>query len=159
MDLVGYLETLPKDALSRLYSSPWTSQAVLRGLPPLGKLYTLRMLFLEVSKPLNEDLHKDTWLLSLELASIEGIVKKDLANNSRLLLSLLLPTHEESASRFDPIGNLLLQQPLPNTVLESWPKPEGIPKHRVAIQKLKRLQILQEGPKRLAAPLPYNIIV
>lgn len=48
MDLVGYLETLPQEALSRLYSSPWTSQAVLRGLPPLGKLYTLRMLYLEV---------------------------------------------------------------------------------------------------------------
>ena len=48
MDLVGYLETLPREALSRLYSSPWTSQAVLRGLPPLAKLYTLRMMFLEV---------------------------------------------------------------------------------------------------------------
>ena len=48
MDLVGYLETLPKAAVSSLYTSPWTCQAVLRGLPPLAKLYALRMVFLEV---------------------------------------------------------------------------------------------------------------
>ena len=48
MDLVGYLETLPKAAVSSLYTSPWTCQAVLRGLPPLAKLYALRMVYLEV---------------------------------------------------------------------------------------------------------------
>ena len=48
MDLVGYLETLPQEAVARLYTSSWTCQAVLRGLPPLAKLYGLRMVFLEV---------------------------------------------------------------------------------------------------------------
>ena len=49
MDLVGYLETLPQAALARLYTSTWTCKAVFRGLPPLGKLYALRLLFLDVS--------------------------------------------------------------------------------------------------------------
>ena len=46
---MGYLETLPQAALARLYTSIWTCKAVFRGLPPLGKLYALRLLFLDVS--------------------------------------------------------------------------------------------------------------
>ena len=49
MDLVGYLEALPRVAISRLYTSPWTCQAVLRGLPPIAKLYVLRMVPIEVN--------------------------------------------------------------------------------------------------------------
>ena len=49
MDLVSYLETLPQTAVKQLYTSSWTCQAVLKGLPPLAKLYALRMTFLEVS--------------------------------------------------------------------------------------------------------------
>lgn len=45
MDFVTYLEALPPISISKLYSSEWTCQAVLRGLPPLAKQYVVRMLW------------------------------------------------------------------------------------------------------------------
>ncbi|GBG87119.1 hypothetical protein CBR_g44575 [Chara braunii] len=47
MDFMDYLASLPAGKLDGLYESLWTCQAVLRSLPPLGKLYVLRLLHVE----------------------------------------------------------------------------------------------------------------
>ena len=41
-----------------------------------------------------------------------------------------------------------MQYPVANTLVESWPAPQGIGKHRAALQKMRRLQILHSGPSR-----------
>ena len=48
MDFVSWLEGLPQETASQLYTSHWACQAVLRGLPPIAKQYVLRLLFLDV---------------------------------------------------------------------------------------------------------------
>eukprot|EP00884_Botryococcus_braunii_P023136 jgi/Botrbrau1/9506/Bobra.0252s0121.1 len=47
LDFVAYLEALPPVSISKLYSSHWTCQAVLRGLPPLAKQYVMRLLWID----------------------------------------------------------------------------------------------------------------
>lgn len=54
MDFVKYLESLSPVSLSKLYSSHWTCQAVLRGLPPLAKQYVMRMLWVDGPIPESE---------------------------------------------------------------------------------------------------------
>ena len=41
-----------------------------------------------------------------------------------------------------------MQYPVANALVESWPGPQGIGKHRAALQKMRRLQILHQGPSR-----------
>ncbi|CAG9463843.1 unnamed protein product [Pedinophyceae sp. YPF-701] len=43
VDFNAFLEQLPAAQLERLYASRWTSQAVLRSLPPLAKQYVIRL--------------------------------------------------------------------------------------------------------------------
>ena len=51
MDFVSWLEGLPGITMEKLYASHWACQAALRGLPPLAKLYVLRLLYLESPVP------------------------------------------------------------------------------------------------------------
>ena len=41
--LLNYFASLPRAALDRLYSDGWTCQGLLRALPPLARLYALRL--------------------------------------------------------------------------------------------------------------------
>ncbi len=47
MNLITYLESLPPERLAQLYESSWTCQAVLRSLPPIAKLYVMRLLLVQ----------------------------------------------------------------------------------------------------------------
>ena len=44
MNVVSYLQNLTPAALEQLYANQWTTQAVLRALPPLSRLYIMRLL-------------------------------------------------------------------------------------------------------------------
>ena len=54
MDLAKFLEALPRASLSALYASPAACAAVLRGLPPLARLYVARQAHLEGGAPEGE---------------------------------------------------------------------------------------------------------
>lgn len=68
LNLVTYLEELPPIKLSKIYTSQWTCQAVLRSLPPLAKQYVLRLLFVSTAAPESEPSHLLPLGLSLALA-------------------------------------------------------------------------------------------
>lgn len=48
-DFMGMVANLPAAKVDTLYESHWTCQAVFRSLPPLAKMYVLRLLYLEVA--------------------------------------------------------------------------------------------------------------
>ena len=65
MDFVSWLEGLPQETASQLYTSHWACQAVLRGLPPIAKQYVLRLLFLDVPVPASARLSCTTNTIAL----------------------------------------------------------------------------------------------
>jgi transcription initiation factor TFIIH subunit 4 len=57
--LLGFLSGLPPRQMDRLYASPWACLAVLRALPPLGKHYAMRLLYIEAGVPMSD---VDAWI-------------------------------------------------------------------------------------------------
>ena len=57
--LLGFLSGLPPRQMDRLYRSPWACLAVLRALPPLGKHYAMRLLYVEDGVPVAD---MDQWV-------------------------------------------------------------------------------------------------
>ncbi|KAL6043815.1 RNA polymerase II transcription factor B 52 kDa subunit [Balamuthia mandrillaris] len=47
MNVFDYVSKLPQETLDKLYTDPWTCQAIFRSVPPLGKQFVLRLLFLD----------------------------------------------------------------------------------------------------------------
>jgi transcription initiation factor TFIIH subunit 4 len=57
--LLGFLSGLPPRQMDTLYGSPWACLAVLRALPPLGKHYAMRLLYIESGVPVAD---VDAWI-------------------------------------------------------------------------------------------------
>lgn len=57
--LLGFLSGLPPKQMDTLYSSPWACLAVLRALPPLGKHYAMRLLYIDAGVPMAD---VDAWV-------------------------------------------------------------------------------------------------
>eukprot|EP00887_Chlorella_sp_A99_P006162 scaffold3.g6162.t1 len=47
MDLVSFLENVPRESLEAIYASPYTTAALFRALPPVARQYVLRLLLLD----------------------------------------------------------------------------------------------------------------
>ena len=58
MSLLKYFASLPRGALDRLYADGWTCQGVLRALPPVARLYVLRLVAVSAEEG-SEGLPKD----------------------------------------------------------------------------------------------------
>ena len=147
MDLVSYLEDLPTERLGSLYDSPYTCQAVLRSLPPLGKQYVLRMLFLDAGIP-------------------EGAPRMKWPRGRRgeaTCIAARAPPATQPAAQCAPAAPPL-RYPAHTGVVASWVQPSAESKHNAALSKLQRLQILtalpggwvrwagQQGQKLCCAP-------
>ena len=50
--MLDFLTQLSENMLQRLYTDPWTCQAVIRLLPTLSQHYVLRLLFVDEENPL-----------------------------------------------------------------------------------------------------------
>lgn len=70
-DLYTFLVDQPEIVLKRLYEQPLTCLAVFRTLPPLGKLYVQRLLFITAPVPKGDVL---LWARNLEMHEYVGCV-------------------------------------------------------------------------------------
>ncbi|XP_024515556.1 general transcription and DNA repair factor IIH subunit TFB2 [Selaginella moellendorffii] len=89
MDLVASCLTAAR--IDALYASKWTCQAVLRSLPPLAKLYVLRLLYLDAAVP-------DKMLL--EWIKGDAVAKHKNAVDRLVQLRVFLPEEKKKETHY-----------------------------------------------------------